>query len=328
MSEAPRKPKRKGKKKRLDAAQEGPSRLALAAYALTPVTLVALTAYFWSPRSVQNEQVERGNGQYQRRDYRGALGAYESAPGNGAPYAGVQLNRGLARYRVAMDGGFVLLGPDAAAPEGVSSAQEEFRTAARGGSGGAPEDVEPGLRARAEYDLGNTYLSERQWDNAITAYKEALRLAPGWNDAAWNLELARRLKEQDQTPPDAGPDATPDAPEDAPQDAAQDGPRDASDAAQDAPNDSGDSGPNDGASDSGGNDGGRDGGGDGGGGDSGARPDGSSGDAGAGQEAGAPDATPPRSMAPLDELDRSSRSLQNELLRRRGVSPVTPDDDR
>ena len=40
-------------------------------------------------------------------------------------------------------------------------------------------------------------------------------------------------------------------------------------------------------------------------------------DAGAaGQDAGPQDAQAPRSMAPLDDLDRTVRSLQNELLRR------------
>lgn len=290
------------------------------------VVLSAFTLWAWPPRPAPEPHVERGNELYRHRRYREALTEYESAPGAGPRFAGVQLNRGLARYRTAVPpddgGGLPLLAPDAGAPEGLAQAQEEMRTAARGGTTSIPEEVDPFLRARAVYDLGNTFFSTRQWDNAIDAYKEALRLRPSWRDAAWNLELARRLREMDRHPPDAGPDAAPpDASQDAsPPDGSSDGGRDSG--APDAGGRGDASGPDNRDAGTG-----RD--------ASAPSPDGGARnqppDAGApGQDAGGPppDAAPPRSMAPLDALERTTRSLQNEIMRRRGIVPRGPDDDR
>jgi hypothetical protein len=197
-----------------------------------------------------------------------------------------------------------------------------MRTAARGGTTGAEEDVDARLRAEAAYDLANTYFAQHAWDNAIEAYKTALRLAPGSRDAswvlprnaAWNLELARRLRELERNPPDAGQDAAPDvSPPDASQDAGRDAGQDGGDRG-DGGNNQGDGGSQQG--DSGapqGNDGGSQ------------SPDagGQTGDAGAPPPG---DASVPRSMAPLDELDRTARSLQHERLRRMQPVQGTSDD--
>ncbi len=341
MSEAevkrasPRKKKRK--KGRKGSVPAPPPRRPWWIAGIVGVAFTALTVWAWPPRPAPEPHVRQGNRLYAERRFRDALGEYESAPGAGPRNAGVQLDRGLARYRVSVpppDGSTLpMLPPDASAPAGLTQAQDEMRSAARGGTTGAAEDVDAFLRARAAYDLANTFFSLHQWDHAIEAYKESLRLRPGWRDAAWNLELARRLRELERNPPDAGQDASQDAtPPDA-QDSgndAQDSGNDANDAGQDSGNDGGmDSGGNDGGGqDSGGGDSGQGDSGHDGGGDGGAQPDGGS-DAGTeGRDAGPQDAQAPRSMAPLDDLDRTVRSLQNELLRRRGMTPHSPDDDR
>ncbi|MDP3276162.1 MAG: tetratricopeptide repeat protein [Deltaproteobacteria bacterium] len=287
--------------------------------------LLGATVWAWSAREVPEPSVERGNTHYRSGRFGEALTEYESAPGAGPRNAGVHLDRGLARFRVAIpsDSGLPLLAPDASAPSGVDQAQEAFRVALRGGTTSAAEEVDAFLRARAWYDLANTLFSTRQWDHAIDAYKDALRLRPGWTDAAWNLELARRLREQDRNPPDAGPD----------------GGQDASQPDGSPPRDGGGDGGNNDRPDGGG-DGGGQGPGDGGNqGDAsndggGASPDASSNSDGGGGEQpdaspqGESDASAPRTMAPLDQLDRSSRSLQQEMMRRRGVVPRGVDDDR
>ncbi|MEI8256746.1 MAG: tetratricopeptide repeat protein, partial [Deltaproteobacteria bacterium] len=330
---APRKKKRK--KSRKGGAPAPPPRRPWWIAGIVGVLFAALTIWAWPARPAPEPHVRQGNRLYAERRFRDALGEYEGAPGAGPRNAGVHLDRGLARYRVSVpppDGSVLpMLGPDAASPEGLTQAQDEMRTAARGGSTGAAEEVEPFMRARAAYDLANTFFSLHQWDHAIEAYKESLRLHPGWRDAAWNMELARRLRELERNPPDAGQDASHDASQDVTPPDAQDSGTDASDSGEDSGNDGGmDSGGNDGGGqDSGGGDSGQGDSGSDGGGDSSARPDAGASDAGAaGQDAGPQDAQAPRSMAPLDDLDRTVRSLQNELLRRRGTTPRSPDDDR
>jgi len=52
------------------------------------------------------------------------------------------------------------------------------------------------LRGAIDYNVGNTYLTEKQWSEAANAFEAALRADPANRDAKANLELARRkLKE-------------------------------------------------------------------------------------------------------------------------------------
>lgn len=336
-----------GKKRKKKRGQEAPQTTPWWIAGVGAVLLLGFTLWAWNPREAPEAHTARGNELYRGRQFGEALSEYEAAPGNGPRYAGVHMDRGLAQYRVSAPtgdaGGIPLWAPETGVPDGFSAAQEELRTAARGGSTGAAEDVSASLRARAAYNLGNTHFTARQWDPAIDSYKEALRLRPGWREAAWNLELARQLRELDRHPPDAGnPDATPPDANNRDSSPPDSGPPDANDAGDSGPPDSGppDGGQGDGGH---GNDGGRDSGqNDSGQGDSGQGND--SGNPNAGQDGGSnqpdggggaqpdggvtPDGGPPRSLGPLDELDHSSRSLQNELLRRRGLTPRGPDDDR
>ncbi|MBI5516426.1 MAG: tetratricopeptide repeat protein [Deltaproteobacteria bacterium] len=286
--------------------------------------LASFTYWAWAPRDAPEPNVREGNALFARRDFPGALGHYEAAPGDGPLNAGVHMNRGLARYRIALSPADAAtlpeFDPDAAVPEGYDQAQDELRGTLRGMPGAPLEDIETGLRARAAYNLANTYFSRHLWQSAIDTYKEALRLRPGWTEAAWNLELARLRKEAERQR-DSGADAAQDS---SPPDASQDASRDAQ---QDTGSDGsgGDSGApqrGDGGSQSdGGSPSSPDGGGD---------PDAGS----QGQDASAPppqttDGGPPMSLAPLDQLERNAQDLQQMLLRRRAQDlPRNPDDER
>ncbi|MFO0559982.1 MAG: tetratricopeptide repeat protein [Polyangiales bacterium] len=334
MAQGTQKKGSKGSKKSLKKAKENRAK-PWWIVGVASVALLGATAYAWKPREVQEPNVQRGNERYRARAFDEARGEYEAAPGAGPRFAGVHTDRGLARFRVAIPtdaGGLPLMELDAGIPAGVEQAQEAFRVAARGGTTNAAEDVDSFLRARAAYNLANTYFSTRSWDNAIDSYKEALRLRPGWEDAAWNLELARRLREQDRNPPDAGQDGG----QDASYEDRTPPPRDANDSDGGDNNRNGDGGPRDG-----GNNGNSDGGQGNSDGSNNRQDGGPQGDGGMdggspppqGEDSGttpppSEDASAPRTMAPLDQLERSSRSLQQEMMRRRGVVPRTPDDDR
>ncbi|HEV7515058.1 MAG TPA: tetratricopeptide repeat protein [Thermoanaerobaculia bacterium] len=53
----------------------------------------------------------------------------------------------------------------------------------------------PGLAGAASYNLGNAYLADEDFDRAIAAYQQALRVEPTNPDAKWNLELALRQRQ-------------------------------------------------------------------------------------------------------------------------------------
>jgi Ca-activated chloride channel family protein len=56
----------------------------------------------------------------------------------------------------------------------------------------------PGLAGAASYNLGNTHLADEDFDRAIAAYQQALRVEPANPDAKWNLELALRQRTDKQ----------------------------------------------------------------------------------------------------------------------------------
>jgi len=66
----------------------------------------------------------------------------------------------------------------------------------------AAETGDRELAPRALYNLGNARMLAGDLRGAIEAFKQALRLDPGFHDAKFNLELAQRLLEQLQEPPE------------------------------------------------------------------------------------------------------------------------------
>ena len=63
----------------------------------------------------------------------------------------------------------------------------------------ALKTAEDELAAQAWYNLGNAYFDAQQWQAAVEAYKEALRITPDDQDAKHNLELAlQKLQDQQQ----------------------------------------------------------------------------------------------------------------------------------
>lgn len=57
---------------------------------------------------------------------------------------------------------------------------------------------DPAIKPDALFNRGNARLSEKEYDQAISDYKESLRLRPGDDGAKRNLEIALRRKQQQQ----------------------------------------------------------------------------------------------------------------------------------
>ena len=56
-----------------------------------------------------------------------------------------------------------------------------------------------GSKAAANYNIGNTYMSQQKWEDAINAYKHTLRNNPQDVDAKYNLSYAEQMmKKQNQ----------------------------------------------------------------------------------------------------------------------------------
>lgn len=118
----------------------------------------------------ENALIRRGNEAFQKGDYNAAADFYtrsrQKNPDN--PTAG--FNLGAALYRLGHN----------------DSVRHVLQDILR-------KNPSPDLAAKAWHNLGNTYLSERKPQEAIEAYKNALRLNPDDDDTRYNLAYAQRL---------------------------------------------------------------------------------------------------------------------------------------
>lgn len=136
--------------------------------------------------------LEKGNRLYREGRYAEAVEAYRQAIEDGETSPEVQYNLGTALLQLHR----------------YDEAEQAFQAALSA--------VEPSLRERTFYNLGNRFLeagrasqdpeaTQKLLDAAVQSYKQSLRLTPPDSAAKWNLELAlREQKKQPQQPKQQG----------------------------------------------------------------------------------------------------------------------------
>jgi hypothetical protein len=140
----------------------------------------------WQPFRTADPDVEAGNQAYAEGRYAEALAAYDRAARHGGVDAdGLAYDRGTAELKQS---------------EAAHDAAEKQRLIQR-----ALDDLKqagharnPRIRGSAHYNRGNLLMGQDKLDDAIEAYKQALREQPGLDDARRNLELALRKRQKQQ----------------------------------------------------------------------------------------------------------------------------------
>jgi tetratricopeptide (TPR) repeat protein len=141
------------------------------------VALVALLPFLgaWNPLERNNRAVESGNASMKSGKTEEALADYDKAVAELPSDAGAHFNRGNALFALSR----------------FEEASNEFLRATQG--------QEPGLKASAFYNLGNSYFKNDKYSEALAAYRHTLALDPTNERAKWNLELAlQKKKEEDK----------------------------------------------------------------------------------------------------------------------------------
>jgi len=133
---------------------------------------LALTGCGSSAEKLNNQ----GNEAFAAQDYDGALTAYNQAQEQSPKLAEPHYNSANTHYRQGA----------------YDQAQQQIELAL------VSERAQAGLDQNTYYNLGNTLYQAQQYEAAIEAYKEALRLNPGDLEAKQNLELALRQLQQQQ----------------------------------------------------------------------------------------------------------------------------------
>ena len=115
-----------------------------------------------------------GNEAFHMQDYGAALAAYEQAKQESPEQAEPHFNMANTHYR----------------QQNYPEAQKEIEQTLLKDDGALTQD--------SIYNLGNTFFQSEQFEQAVEAYKEALRLNPDDVEAKHNLELALQMLQQQQ----------------------------------------------------------------------------------------------------------------------------------
>lgn len=121
------------------------------------------------------EKVLEGNRNYSEGDYDKALELYREALEENPDSPAIRFNLGDAQFK----------------KEEMDDAADSFSQAL--------QSEDPGIKSRAQYNLGNSLYRQGRLQESLSAYREALKLAPGDRDAKHNLEFVlKQLQEQQQ----------------------------------------------------------------------------------------------------------------------------------
>lgn len=145
--------------------------------------LVLIPLGGWEPLWQNDADVDAGNRAYAEGRYDDALAAYQRARDNGVDSAGLAYDEGTAT---------MAKGDQLADITARDKVLEEAWTQL----GKATHAKDKSLAARAHYNRGNIRMKQKKLDEAVDAYKDALRADPTLESARQNLELALRQREK------------------------------------------------------------------------------------------------------------------------------------
>jgi tetratricopeptide (TPR) repeat protein len=139
------------------------------------MVLLLLLAVTDAPAQV-TRYLNQGNTLYGQKRYKEAAADYAKAVAKNPTYTPGLFNLGNSLYQ-----------------------QKQFDSSRKVMEATEKVAKDKGSKAAANYNIGNTYMSQQKWEEAIDAYKKTLRANPQDADAKYNLSYAEQmLKKQEQ----------------------------------------------------------------------------------------------------------------------------------
>ena len=136
----------------------------------------------WDALRAPDPDVDEGNQAFKKGHYDQALERYRSAESRGVDPR-LHFDMGAALYKLGEQAK-----DEAEKAKLLAQAEEQFRRAA--------DTDDQALKSSAYYNLGNAMYQRQQWEDAISAYKRALRASPRNESARHNLEMALRQRQK------------------------------------------------------------------------------------------------------------------------------------
>ena len=149
----------------------------------------AVSAYGAGESTKQERNaITEGNKLYGEGRYRAAMQKYQQALQENGNSAVARYNLGLSQIRIGSNPSDTTQ----AAKDMVAKGCQAMEQVAKMGA------TNPGLAAKANYNLGNVSFNSEDYRNALNYYKQALRLNPDDNAARRNLRITQlKLDNQD-----------------------------------------------------------------------------------------------------------------------------------
>ena len=127
-------------------------------------------------RAAANDQIYKGNQLYRDKKYKEATDAYNEAMKHDPASLKGKYNSGNALYNT----------------DQYDKAGEQFTAVAENSKNKAE-------KAKAFHNLGNSYMKQQKWQEAVDALKQSLKLNPADNETRYNLAYAQeKLKQQNK----------------------------------------------------------------------------------------------------------------------------------
>jgi len=120
--------------------------------------------------NAQKGQVQNGNQLYEAKKYKDAANAYQQALLKNPTYAPGLFNLGNALYQ-----------------------EKKFDASRQVLTNLEKQTKDKKVKANAAYNIGNSYMSEQKWQEAIEAYKTTLKNDPQDESAKYNLSYALEM---------------------------------------------------------------------------------------------------------------------------------------
>jgi len=140
------------------------------------ILLVLLGAYCTASAQAQADAlIRKGNKLYEQQNYKDAAADYQKALAKNPTYTPGLFNLGNSLYQ-----------------------QKQFDASRQVMTATAKAAKDNVSKAGANYNIGNTYMAQQKWEDAVNSYKQTLRNNPQDLDAKYNLSYAEQMLKQQQ----------------------------------------------------------------------------------------------------------------------------------
>ncbi|MFI3330292.1 MAG: tetratricopeptide repeat protein [Rikenellaceae bacterium] len=137
--------------------------------------LVSFSSQLWAQRYPERREVRRGNKSYHNGEMQDADLSYRKVLATDSTVYEANFNLADVLYR-----------------------QKNYDQAVKILNNLSKDTVRIEHNSKANYNLGNVYFQQKELEKALEAYKQALRVDPGDEQARFNLAYTQKLLEQEQ----------------------------------------------------------------------------------------------------------------------------------